>query len=279
VFISETATDKVANTSPTAASASSDMYGMALLDACKQLNERLEPVRRAHLQATWAELIDLAWLERIDLTAHGFYQTPCLDNVDLGKPGARGRPFFYYTNGAAVSEVEVDCLTGQHEVLRTHIVMDVGRPLNPAIDIGQIEGAFVQGLGWCTLEEVVRGGPRAHSWLRSGQMHTLGPGAYKIPGFRDIPRAFHVRVLDGVRNEKDTIHSSKAIGEPPLFLAASVFFAIRHAISAARAEAGVYGWFELDSPASVERIRAACPQLGTDGTLVAPVDHRPDLSL
>jgi xanthine dehydrogenase/oxidase len=255
------------------------MYGMALLDACRQLSSRLKPFRLANPAATWEQVVDLAWRDRVDLSAHGFYRTPSLDAVDLAKPGARGRPFFYYTNGAAVSEVEVDCLTGQHEVLSTHIVMDVGRPLNPAIDVGQIEGAFVQGLGWCTMEEVVRGAGNAHVWLQKGRTHTLGPGSYKLPAFGDVPQDFRVRVLDGLRNEKDTIHSSKAIGEPPLFLAASVFFAIRHAITFARADAGVMGWFELDSPASVERIRAACPNIGTNGALSPPTDYRPELSL
>lgn len=268
VFVSETATDKVANTSPTAASASTDMYGMAVLDACKQLSARLETVR-SKLEdpesQSWEAVVHHAWFDRVDLSAHGFYRTPDLDNVDLAVAGARGRPFFYYTNGAAVSCVEVDTLTGHHSVLSTHIVMDVGRSLNPALDVGQIEGGFVQGMGWCTMEEVVRGGVNsANRWLRPGQMHTLGPGAYKIPGFTDIPLRFNVRVLDGVRNEKDTIHSSKAIGEPPFFLASSVFFAIRDAISSARLEEGISGWFELDSPATVERIRSACPDFITN---------------
>lgn len=279
VYVAETATDKVANTSPSAASASTDMYGMAVLDACKQLSSRLDTVR-ADLadpgSQSWEAVVHQAWFNRVDLSAHGFYKTPELDTVDLGQPGAHGRPFYYYTNGAAVSCVEVDTLTGHHSVLSTHIVMDIGRSLNPALDVGQIEGGFVQGMGWCTMEEVVRGGvDSAHKWLRPGQMHTLGPGAYKIPGFTDIPLQFDVRVLDGVRNEKDTIHSSKAVGEPPLFLASSVFFAIRGAISSAREEECMDGWFELDSPATVERIRSACPdfitkKLGKCGTLAHP---------
>jgi xanthine dehydrogenase/oxidase len=281
VFVSDTSTDKVANTSPSAASASTDMYGMAVLDACTQLMARLAAVRKQSPEgATWEQVVNQAWLDRVDLSAHGFYRTPSLDAVDLGQPGARGRPFFYYTNGAAVSVVEVDTLTGLHQVLSSHIVMDVGRSLNPALDIGQIEGAFVQGMGWCTMEEVVRGGGHgAHQWLRPGQMHTLGPGAYKIPGLTDIPAQFSVRVLDGVRNERDTIHSSKAVGEPPLFLASSVFFAIRHAVASARADAGLGGWFELDSPATVERIRTACPDFITDQVSGGEGALRPQMSL
>lgn len=283
VFVSETATDKVANTSPTAASASTDMYGMAVLDACKQLSGRLERVRSKleHPESqSWENVVHRAWFDRVDLSAHGFYRTPELDAVDLALPDAQGRPFFYYTNGAAVSCVEVDTLTGHHAILSTHIVMDVGRTLNPALDIGQIEGGFVQGMGWCTMEEVVRGGvDSANRWLRPGQMHTLGPGAYKIPGFTDIPLSFNVRVLDGVRNEKDTIHSSKAIGEPPFFLASSVFFAIRNAISSARLDEGLSNWFQLDSPATVERIRSACPDFITKEIGRDCVLEHPSLSL
>lgn len=257
VFISETSTDKVPNASPTAASASSDMYGMAVRNACRQLLKNLEPFRSSAKDQSWEELVHTAWFNRVTLSATGFYKTPELDQVNLAVPGSKGRPYFYYTNGAAVCEVEIDTLTGEMDVLRTDIVMDVGRPLNPAIDIGQIEGGFVQGLGWCTMEEVVRGSGTAHKWLKPGKVQTLGPSTYKIPGFRDIPKEFHVRILES-RNEQSTIHSSKGIGEPPLFLAASVFFAIRDAIAASRHKAGRMEWFELDSPASVERVRLLC---------------------
>lgn len=255
VFISETATDKVPNASPTAASSSSDMYGMAVKRACEQLNENLK-LTKSELgpEATWEQVVHHAWFNRVNLSATGFYKTPELDAVNLGEAGAQGRPFYYYTNGAAVSEVEIDILTGECKLLRTDISMDVGRPLNPAIDVGQIEGAFIQGLGWCTMEEVVRGSANTHKWIKEGQTLTLGPGTYKIPGFNDIPKDFRVRVLN-THNEKDTIHSSKAIGEPPLFLAASAFFAIRDAIRASRLDRDRSEWFELDSPATVERIK------------------------
>lgn len=279
VFISETATDKVPNASPTAASSSSDLYGMAVKRACEQLNENLRPSRLdLGSTASWLDIVNHAWFNRISLSATGFYKTPELDQVDLGKPRATGRPFFYYTNGAAVSEVEIDVLTGESHTLRTDIAMDVGRPLNPSIDVGQIEGAFVQGLGWCTMEEVVKGSPTAHVWLKPGQTFTLGPSTYKIPGFSDIPRDFRVRVLD-TRNEKDSIHSSKAIGEPPLFLAASVFFAIRDAIRSSRLQNGLSEWFELDSPASVERIRLALGDELLQRILPDDKGFKPELSL
>lgn len=257
VFISETATDKVPNASPTAASSSSDLYGMAVKNACIELLEKMKPSRiELGPGATWEEVVNHAYFNRVSLSATGFYKTPELDQVNLACPDSKGTPFFYFTNGAAVTEVEIDLLTGESTILRTDIVMDVGRPLNPAVDVGQIEGAFIQGLGWCTMEEVVRGSDNVHAWVKSGQMYTLGPSTYKIPGFSDIPKDFRVRVLE-TRNEKDTIHSSKAIGEPPLFLAASAFFAIRDAVGASRMDCGRSDWFELDSPASVERIQLA----------------------
>lgn len=278
VFISETATDKIPNASPTAASSSSDMYGMAVKRACEKLNANLKPFKAERGEnASWENVVRNAWFNRVSLSATGFYRTPDLDQMDLSDPTCKGNPYYYYTNGAAVSEVEVDLLTGESMMLRTDIAMDVGRPLNPAIDIGQIEGAFIQGVGWCTMEEVVRGSSRVHKWLKAGQTHTLGPGTYKLPGFSDIPKDFRVRVLN-TENEKDTIYSSKAIGEPPLFLAASVFFAVRGAVGASRLENGWKEWFELDSPATVERIKmtAGCSPCHTE-TMNA--NFRAELSL
>ncbi len=158
--------------------------------------------------------------------------------------------FSYFTYGAACTEVEIDTLSGDHVVLRSDVLMDIGRPINPAIDIGQIEGAFVQGQGWCTIEEPLFS-------PSTGFLLTRGPGLYKIPGFKDIPVDFRVSILNGVRNTR-AVHSSKAVGEPPLFLGASVFFAIKDAIGAARAESGLDGFFEMPSPATSERIRLHC---------------------
>uniref|UniRef100_A0A7S1ER10 Xanthine dehydrogenase n=1 Tax=Timspurckia oligopyrenoides TaxID=708627 RepID=A0A7S1ER10_9RHOD len=267
VFISETSSDKIPNASPTAASASSDMYGMAILDACSQLNSRLDPYRMSNgteaKDESWCSAVMKAYFDRVNLSAQGFYRTPELDVVDLGSTKAeerRGSPFYYFTYGAAVSEVEVDVLTGEFIVLRSDIVMDVGQSLNPALDVGQIEGAFVQGMGWCTMEEIVRGGDSTHAWVKSGKMFTVGPSTYKIPGFCNIPVDFRVSLLPNVKCEKPTVHSSKAVGEPPLFLGASVFFAIKNACYAARSQFGIDSnlHFVLDSPASVERIRMAC---------------------
>uniref|UniRef100_A0A4W4HLA5 Xanthine dehydrogenase/oxidase n=1 Tax=Electrophorus electricus TaxID=8005 RepID=A0A4W4HLA5_ELEEL len=245
IFISETSTNTVPNTSPTAASASSDLNGMAVYNACKTLLQRLEPYKAKNPKGFWEDWVS-AYFDRVNLSANGFYKTP-----DLGYDFETnsGHPFNYFSYGVAVSEVEIDCLTGSHKNLHTSIVMDVGKSLNPALDIGQVEGAFMQGVGLFTLEEL--------RYSSQGYLYTRGPGMYKIPAFGDIPTELKVSLLRDAPNEK-AIFSSKAVGEPPLFLAASVFYAIKDAITAARAESGLIGPFRLDSPATPERIRNAC---------------------
>ncbi|XP_021278029.1 xanthine dehydrogenase 1-like isoform X1 [Herrania umbratica] len=253
VFISETSTDKVPNASPTAASASSDMYAAAVLDACEQIKARMEPIASQRNFSSFAELATACYLERIDLSAHGFYITPDIGfDWSIGK----GKPFRYYTYGAAFTEVEIDTLTGDFHTRTANVFMDLGYSLNPAIDVGQVEGAFIQGLGWVALEEL-KWGDAAHKWIPPGCLYTCGPGSYKIPSLNDIPFKFNVSLLKGHPNVK-AIHSSKAVGEPPFFLASAVFFAIKDAIIAARAETGHTGWFPLDNPATPERIRMAC---------------------
>ncbi|XP_036419585.1 xanthine dehydrogenase/oxidase isoform X2 [Colossoma macropomum] len=246
IHISETCTNTVPNTSPTAASASSDLNGMAVYNACQTLLQRLDPYKARNPKGSWEDWVKAAYFDRVNLSANGFYRTP-----DLGYDFETnsGRPFNYFSYGVAVSEVEIDCLTGSHKNLHTSIVMDVGKSLNPALDIGQVEGAFMQGVGLFTLEEL-RYSPQGH-------LYTRGPGMYKIPAFGDIPTELKVSLLRDAPNEK-AIFSSKAVGEPPLFLAASVFYAIKDAITAARAESGLSGPFRLDSPATPERIRNAC---------------------
>ncbi|KAH0559833.1 hypothetical protein GP486_003651 [Trichoglossum hirsutum] len=249
VFISETATNTVANTSATAASASSDLNGYATFNACKQLNERLDPYRqRLGPNATMKDLANAAYLDRVNLSANGYYRTP-----DIGYTwGANtGQMFFYFTQGVTAAEVEIDTLTGDWTCLRADIKMDIGRSINPAIDYGQIEGAFVQGQGLFTTEESL--------WLNNGQIFTRGPGNYKIPGFRDIPQVFNVSMLKDVTWEHlNTIERSRGVGEPPLFMGSSVFFAIRDALKSARADHGVTETLSLISPATPERIRISC---------------------
>ncbi|KAK5086596.1 hypothetical protein LTR05_003764 [Lithohypha guttulata] len=258
VHISETATNTVANTSSTAASASSDLNGYAAYNACVQLNERLKPYREKFgPDATMKQLAHAAYFDRVNLSANGFYKTPEIGYIwgpnppDPSKENT-GKMFFYFTQGVAAAEVLIDSLTGDWTPLRTDIKMDVGRSINPAIDYGQIEGAYVQGQGLFTTEESL--------WHRaSGQIFTRGPGAYKIPGFRDIPQEFNVSLLKDVEwKNLRTIQRSRGVGEPPLFMGSVVFFAIRDALKYVRMQWGNDEIVCLRSPATPERIRIEC---------------------
>ncbi|XBJ24469.1 hypothetical protein VPH35_002343 [Triticum aestivum] len=191
VFISETSTDKVPNASPTAASASSDLYGAAVLDACQQIKARMEPIASRGNHKSFAELAQACYMERVDLSAHGFYITP---DIGFDWIAGKGSPFNYFTYGAAFAEVEIDTLTGDFHTRTADIVMDLGYSINPAIDIGQIEGAFIQGLGWAAMEEL-KWGDDNHKWIRPGHLFTCGPGSYKIPSVNDIPLSFKVSLL------------------------------------------------------------------------------------
>lgn len=225
VRCSATDTSKIANTSATAASTGSDLNGKAAQDAARQIRERLEAFKAAHPQHAalpWEQLVQQAYLARVQLWSDGFYATP---GLSWDRATMKGRPFFYFAYGAAVSEVIVDTLTGEWKLLAADILHDAGKSLNPAIDIGQVEGAFIQGMGWLTSEELV--------WHpQSGLLTTHAPSTYKIPTANDCPAHFNTRLFDRP-NPKDSIHRSKAVGEPPLLLPFSVFFAIRDAVSAA----------------------------------------------
>jgi xanthine dehydrogenase/oxidase len=262
VFVSETATNTVANTSSTAASASSDLNGYAIFHACEQLNERLKPYKeKIGKDAPLKDLVHAAYFDRVNLSANGFYKTPDIGYV--WGPNT-GQMFYYFTQGVAAAEVEIDTLTGDWTALRADILMDVGRSINPAIDYGQIEGAFIQGQGLFTTEESL--------WHRgSGQLFTRGPGTYKIPGFRDIPQEMNISLLKGVEWENlRTIQRSRGVGEPPLFMGSSVFFAIRDALKAARKQYGVDDVLSLQSPATPERIRISCADPIIKRALVEP---------
>ncbi|KAL4930430.1 Molybdopterin-binding domain of aldehyde dehydrogenase-domain-containing protein [Aspergillus undulatus] len=252
VYTQDTSSYQTANASPTAASSGSDLNGMAVKHACDQINERLRPYRAGlGADATLGDIAIAAYRDRVNLSATGFYKVPSI-GYDWGNydPDTVKPMYFYWTQGVACTEVELDLLTGDHTVLRTDIKMDVGRSINPAIDYGQIEGAFVQGQGLFTMEESL--------WTQSGQLATRGPGNYKIPGFADIPQEFNVSFLQGVGwKTLRSIQSSKGIGEPPLFLGSTVLFALRDALGYARRERGVNEPLVLDSPATVERLRLA----------------------
>lgn len=246
IHIPDTATDKVPNSSPTAASASSDLYGMAVLKACTEIMNRIQPIIDKDPEGTWEKWIKEAYLQRIGLSATGFYKT---SDVGYCFETNSGVAFDYFTYGVSCSEVEIDCLTGDHQLLRTDIVMDLGESLNPAIDIGQVEGGFIQGYGLYTMEEMI--------YSPTGTLMSRGPGAYKIPGFADIPQEFNVSLLKGAPNPR-AVYSSKAVGEPPLFLACSAFFAIKEAIKAAREDMNIKKILKLEAPATAARIRMAC---------------------
>lgn len=273
VHIAEAATNVVANANPTNASMSSDLYGMALLDACEQLTERLRPVVESlslsNAERSWRDIVQRAHEWRIDLTAHGFYKVPNLcDDVHLkSKRLKKVEPMSYFTEGVACTEVEVDLLTGDSRIIRADVFMDVGQSLNPALDIGQIEGAFMQGFGWSTMEELIWG-DNDHHWVKKGNLLTRGPGNYKIPSFNDVPEDFRVTLLDG--NNARAVHSSKGIGEPPFFMGCSAFFAIRNAVKAARAKSDRGGeYFQFNLPATSERIRMACVDGFVEGSVSA----------
>ncbi|RFP22972.1 xanthine dehydrogenase molybdopterin binding subunit [Duganella sp. BJB488] len=235
-----TDTSKVANTSATAASTGADLNGKAAQDAARQIRERLAAFavklygdedgvavqffdNAVHVNGhvvPFAELVQRAYLARVQLWSDGFYATP---GLHWDPKTMNGHPFSYYAYGAAVSEVVVDTLTGEWKLLRADALYDAGRSLNPAIDLGQVEGAFIQGMGWLTTEQLW--------WNPAGKLMTHAPSTYKIPGVSDCPEDFRVRLFDN-GNVEDSIHRSKAVGEPPLLLPFSVFFAIRDAISA-----------------------------------------------
>ncbi|MDP9095097.1 MAG: molybdopterin-dependent oxidoreductase, partial [Pseudomonadota bacterium] len=255
IAITATSTGEVPNTSPTAASTGSDLNGWAAHAAASAIRERMAAVAAAgwgvepsevifedgratasNHTLSFGELAQACYLARVSLSATGYYKTP---DLDWNGATMRGRPFFYYSYGAAVAEVAVDTLTGENRVLRADLVQDCGRSLNPAIDRGQIEGAFVQGLGWLTCEEL---------WSDpAGRLRTLGPSTYKIPGSRDVPPIFNVRMLEGAPARVPTIFRSKAVGEPPLMLATAVWNALKDAIGTDR----------LDLPATPERVLMA----------------------
>ena len=266
IKITRTTTEKVPNTSATAASSGSDLNGMAARDAALQIKERLVAFAAERWQTTpenvtfianavrigretipFNDFIREAYMARIHLSAAGFYKTP---KIHWDRDTGKGRPFYYFAYGAACSEVSVDTLTGEYRVDRTDILHDVGRSLNPIIDKGQVEGAFIQGMGWLTTEELW--------WDSRGQLRTHAPSTYKIPLASDRPRVFNVELAKWSENRENTIKRSKAVGEPPFMLGISVFEALSHAV----ASVDDYRTCpRLDAPATPERVLMAVERL------------------
>ena len=269
VRITATRTDKVPNTAATAASAGSDLNGMAARRAARTIRDRLAGLAARLYQVRAADvafengrvrvgaetvpferLAALAFTERVSLSSTGYYATP---KITWDRDTASGRPFLYFACGAACSEVTVDTATGEMRVDRVDVLHDAGRSLNPAIDMGQIEGAFVQGMGWLTTEELVFGD--------DGRLLTHAPSTYKIPTCSDVPADFRVALFEPGRNREPTIHRSKAVGEPPLMLALSVFSAVTCAL-ASLAPGRVP---PLDAPATPEAILRAADAMWSEG--------------
>jgi xanthine dehydrogenase large subunit len=257
VRLMSTRTDKVPNTSATAASAGTDLNGAAVLDACTQLKERLAPLAatllecepsavtfagghvRGHARTLpFAAVCAAAYMQRVPLFAQGYYRTP---DIHFDPRTGRGKPFHYFAFGAAVSEVEVDRFTGDYRLLRTDILEDVGDSIAPLIDRGQIEGGFLQGVGWLTLEELL--------WDDQGRLATAGASTYKLPSWSEMPEVFEVSFLERA-TQPSVVLGSKAVGEPPLMLAISVREAIRDAVAAF----GIGEAVTFDSPATPERV-------------------------
>ena len=268
VKITATTTGKVPNTSATAASSGTDLNGMAAQAAARTIKGRMRAhlaelhqcnpdsvtftsgrVRAGAAEMSFAEAAKTCYLGRVSLSSTGFYATP---KIHWDKTRSRGRPFYYFAYGAAVSEVAVDLLTGENRILRTDILHDAGRSLNPAIDTGQIEGGFVQGAGWLTTEELV--------WDGDGRLRTHAPSTYKIPACADRPPVFNVALFEDGENIEDTIHKSKAVGEPPLMLGISVLMALSHALESVGDDYPM-----LDAPATPERLCLAARRLGGPG--------------
>ncbi len=266
IAVAATDTGRVPNTSATAASSGTDLNGMAAREAARTLKRRLIAhvagrwevpvedvawlpgrVRAGDRETSFEELVEDAYLARVPLSATGFYRTP---KIHWDRAEGRGRPFHYFACGAAMSEVIVDTLTGEYRVERVDVLHDVGRSLNPAIDLGQIEGGFVQGMGWLTTEELW--------WDGEGRLRTHAPSTYKIPACGDRPRVMNIRLLEGRANREETIHRSKAVGEPPLMLAISVLHALSDAI-ASIADHRICP--RLDPPATPERVLEAVSRL------------------
>lgn len=270
VQITATNTDKVPNTSPTAASSGADLNGKAAQNAAEIIKQRLiafaaekyavseqavqfhnGQVRAGDLLLSFETLIQQAYFGQVSLSSTGYYKTP---KIYYDRSQARGRPFYYFAFGAACAEVIVDTLTGEYKMLRTDILHDVGASLNPAIDIGQVEGGYLQGAGWLTMEELV--------WNAKGKLLTNGPASYKIPAVADMPLDLRVKLVENRKNPEDTVFHSKAVGEPPFMLGIAAWCAIKDAV-ASLADYRVQP--AIDAPATPERVLWGCEQMRQHG--------------
>ncbi|MGV8862182.1 MAG: xanthine dehydrogenase molybdopterin binding subunit [Pseudomonas sp.] len=268
IQITATNTDKVPNTSPTAASSGSDLNGKAAQNAAEILKQRLVEFaarqykvsedqvqfRNGHVRVgeqmlSFESLAQQAWVGQVSLSSTGYYKTP---KIYYDRSQARGHPFYYFAYGVACVEVVIDTLTGEYKMLRTDILHDVGASLNPAIDMGQVEGGFIQGMGWLTMEELV--------WNAKSKLMTNGPASYKIPAVADMPLDLRIKLVENRKNPEDTVFHSKAVGEPPFMLGIAAWCAIKDAV----ASLGDYRHQpKIDAPATPERVLWGCEQMRT----------------
>jgi len=267
VQISSTNTSKVPNTSASAASSTTDLNGAAALDAVKKIKLNLEKFIKNKYKISiknnvvyrnekifigkhifkFNDIVQEAYLNRISLSSNGFYSTP---KINFNKKKFYGRPFLYFCYGAAVTEVTIDTLTGENIIDKVDILHDAGNAINPALELGQIEGGFVQGQGWLTMEEV--------NWKSNGQITTFSPSTYKIPAISDVPKKFNVEIYKGGKNKEEVVNKAKTTGEPPLMLAMSVFFAIKDAIASTSNYKKIP---KIDAPATPEKILLSISRL------------------
>lgn len=266
IQITATNTGKVPNTSPTAASSGTDLNGKAAQNAAKTIKQRLIDWAAGHFHVTpeevvfknnyvqvrqqifsFADFVQQAYFHQVSLSSTGFYRTP---KIFYDHATGSGSPFYYFAYGAACSEVLIDTLTGEYKILRADILHDVGASLNPAIDIGQVEGAFVQGAGWLTTEELV--------WNDEGRLMTTGPAGYKVPAISDMPIDFRTKLVENRKNPEDTVFHSKAVGEPPFMLGISVWCALKDAIASVT---DYKKYPHIDAPATPERVLWAVEQM------------------
>ncbi|MEB0043363.1 MULTISPECIES: xanthine dehydrogenase molybdopterin binding subunit [unclassified Pseudomonas] len=266
IQITATNTDKVPNTSPTAASSGADLNGKAAQNAAEILKQRLVEFaakqykvtedqvefRNGHVRVgefvlSFESLAMQAWVGQVSLSSTGYYKTP---KIYYDRTQARGHPFYYFAYGAACCEVIIDTLTGEYKMLRTDILHDVGASLNPAIDMGQVEGGFIQGMGWLTMEELV--------WNAKGKLMTNGPASYKVPAVSDMPLDLRVKLVENRKNPEDTVFHSKAVGEPPFMLGIAAWCAIKDAVASV---ADYRHQPKIDAPATPERVLWGCEQM------------------
>lgn len=259
IQITATDTGKVPNTSPTAASSGTDLNGKAAENAALIIKQRLidmlakqhqvsagqivfsnGQIRVGERYFSFEQVVEQAYFNQISLASTGYYRTP---KIFYDRDKASGHPFYYFAYGAACAEVLIDTLTGEYKLLRADILHDVGDSLNPAIDIGQVEGGFVQGMGWLTSEELV--------WDQQGKLLTHGPASYKIPAIGDVPADLRVTLLENRKNPEETVFHSKAVGEPPFMLGISVWCAIKDAVASL---ASYRLQPNIDAPATPERV-------------------------